>query len=199
MAKNYNGVQINPSATIVEKAGATIADVRNRIVKFDENGNVVLAAAGTDIPVGIAIIEAGYNDISGVESGKVNPGERVDILIKEMGVVLAGDTIKKGQEVTAGADGEAVAAAGGDYVLGFALDNAEAGEFFIIQIAKYRLLLRIPRRTIRQRTHAGLADNRQTFKLRNIRRRDTLLLQHAINQQSAPSIRQTVREHTPQS
>lgn len=138
MVKNYNGVQINPSATIVEKAGATIADVRNRIVKFDENGNVVLATAGTDIPVGIAIIEAGYNDISGVESGKVNPGERVDILIKDMGVVLAGGTIKKGQEVAAGADGMAVAAAGGDYVLGFALDNAEAGEFVEIQVAKYQ-------------------------------------------------------------
>ena len=138
MVKNYNGVQINPSATIVEKAGATIADVRNRIVKFDENGNVVLATAGTDIPVGIAIIEAGYNDISGVESGKVNPGERVDILIKDMGVVLAGGTIKKGQEVAAGADGLAVAAASGDYVLGFALDNAEAGEFVEIQVAKYQ-------------------------------------------------------------
>ena len=138
MAKNYNGVQINPSATIVEKAGVEIADVRNRIMKFDENGNVVLAAAGTDIPVGIAIIEAGYNDISGVESGKAKPGDRVDILIKEIGVVLAGGTIKKGQEVAAGADGKAVAAAGGDYVLGFALDNAEAGEFLEIQIAKYQ-------------------------------------------------------------
>lgn len=138
MAKNYNGVQINPSATIVEKAGAEITDVRNRIVKYDENGNVILATAGTDIPVGIAIIEAGYNDITGVESGKAKSGERVDILIKEMGVVLAGGTIKKGQEVAAGADGLAVAAAGGDYVLGFALDNAEAGEFFIIQIAKYQ-------------------------------------------------------------
>lgn len=138
MAKNYNGVQINPSATIVEKAGAVIADVRNRIMKYDENGNVVLATAGTDIPVGIAIIEAGYNDISGVESGKANPGERVDILVKDMGVVLAGGTIKKGQEVAAGADGMAVAAAGGDYVLGFALDNAEAGEFVEIQLAKYQ-------------------------------------------------------------
>ena len=68
MGKNYNGVQINPSATIVEKAGAEIADVRNRIMKFDDNGAVVLATAGTDIPVGIAIIEAGYNDISGAES-----------------------------------------------------------------------------------------------------------------------------------
>lgn len=138
MAKNYNGVQINPSATIVEKAGVEIADVRNRIMKFDENGNVVLAAAGTDIPVGIALIEAGYNDISGVESGKVKPGDRVDILIKEIGVVLAGGTIKKGQEVAAGADGLAAAAASGDYVLGFALDNAEAGEFLEIQIAKYQ-------------------------------------------------------------
>ena len=138
MAKNYNGVQINPSATIVEKAGAVIADVRNRIVKFDGNGNVVLAAAGTDIPVGIAIIEAGYNDISGVNSGKVAVGEDVDILIKDMGVVLAGAAIKKGQEVAAGANGLAAVAASGNYVLGIALDNVEANEFLPIQIAKYQ-------------------------------------------------------------
>lgn len=138
MAKNYNGVQINPSPTIVEKAGAVIADVRNRIVKYDENGNVVLAAAGTDIPVGIAIIEAGYNDITGEEAGKVNVGEGVDILIKDMGVVLAGAAIKKGQEVAAGADGLAAVAASGNYVLGIALDAAEAGEFLPVQIAKYQ-------------------------------------------------------------
>ena len=138
MAKNYNGVQINPSPTIVEKAGAEITDVRNRIVKYDGNGNVVLATAGTDIPVGIAIIEAGYNDISGVESGKVAAGKDVDILIKDMGVVLAGATIKKGQEVAAGANGLAAAAVSGNYVLGIALENAEANEFLPIQIAKYQ-------------------------------------------------------------
>lgn len=138
MAKNYNGVQINPSPTIVEKAGAEIADVRNRIMKFDENGAVVLATAGTDIPVGIAIIEAGYNDISGVESGKVAAGDDVDILVKDMGVVLAGGTINKGQEVTAGAGGKAVAAASGNYVLGIALDAAAADEFLPVQIAKYQ-------------------------------------------------------------
>ena len=138
MAKNYNGVQINPTPTIVEKAGVAIDDVRNRIVKFDENGNVVLATAGTDIPVGIAIIEAGYNDISGVQSGMVKPGEDIDILIKDIGVVLAGATIKKGQEVAAGANGLATVAASGNYVLGIALDNAEANEFFEIQISKYK-------------------------------------------------------------
>ena len=138
MAKNYTGVQINTSPTIVEKAGAEIADVRNRIVKYDTNGAVVLATAGTDIPVGIALIEAGYNDISGVESGKVAAGADVDILVKDMGVVLAGGTIKKGQEVAAGANGKAVAAASGNYVLGIALEAAAADEFLPVQIAKYQ-------------------------------------------------------------
>lgn len=139
MAKrNYNGVQINPTSTIVEKAGAEIADVRNRIVKYDTNGDVVLAAAGTDIPVGVAIIEAGYNDISGVEAGKAAKGCDVDIVVKDMTVVLAGAEIKKGQEVTAGANGLAAPAATGNYVIGFALANAKADEYLPIQIAKFQ-------------------------------------------------------------
>lgn len=138
MGKNYNGVQINQSATIVEQAGAEVTDIRNRIVKYDENGNVVLATAGSDIPVGIAIIEAGYNDITGNESGKVKTGDDVDILIKDIGVVLAGATIKKGQEVAAGANGLAAVAASGNYVLGIALDNVAANGFLHIQIAKYQ-------------------------------------------------------------
>lgn len=136
--KNYHGAQINQSATIVEKAGAVIDDVRNLIMKYDSNGDVVLATAGTDIPVGIALIEAGYNDISGATAGKVAVGDDVDILVKDMGVVLAGATIKKGQEVAAGANGKAAVAASGNYVLGIALDNAEAGEYLNIQIAKYQ-------------------------------------------------------------
>ena len=138
MGKNYNGVQINQSPTIVEKAGAEIADVRNRIVKYDSNGDVVLATAGTDIPVGIAIIEAGYNDITGAESGKVAKGEDVDILIKDMGVVLAGAEIKKGQEVTAMAGGLATPATTGNYVLGIALNSVSANGYCKIQLMKYQ-------------------------------------------------------------
>ena len=103
--RNYHGAQFNQSPTIIEKAGANIDDCRNRIMKYDENGNVVLATAGTDMPIGIAIIEAGYNDISGVTAGMVKTGEAVDILVKDMGVAIAGADIKKGQEVAAGADG----------------------------------------------------------------------------------------------
>lgn len=137
MVKNYHGVQINQSPTIVEKAGVEIADCRNRIMKYDDNGNVVLATAGTDMPVGIALIEAGYNDITGIEAGKVAANDDVDILIKDMGVVLAGTTIKKGQEIAAGADGLAAVAVAGDFILGIALEAANKDEYLAIQIAKY--------------------------------------------------------------
>ena len=94
--RNFNGVQINQSVTIVEQAGAEIADARNRILAYDKDGNVVLAADGSAVLVGIALIEAGINDISGVESGKVNAGDDVDIQIKDIGYILAGGDIAKG-------------------------------------------------------------------------------------------------------
>lgn len=136
--RNYRGAQFNQSVTIVEQAGAAIEDVRNLILKYDENGNVVPATAGTDIPVGIALIEAGYNDITGQTSGNVKVGDNVDILIKDRGVCLAGADIKKGQEVTSGANGLAAPAATGNYVLGFALGNANEGDYLEVQISKYQ-------------------------------------------------------------
>lgn len=136
--RNYRGAQFNQSVTIVEQAGTAIKDVRNLIMKFDDNGNVIPATAGTDIPVGIALIETGCNDITGQTSGKVEVGDNVDILIKDRGVVLAGATIKKGQEVAAGANGLAAVAGSGDYVLGIALSNASEGEYMEVQISKYQ-------------------------------------------------------------
>ena len=136
--RNYRGAQFNQSLTIAELAGASIEDVRNLIMKYDDNGNVIPATAGTDIPVGIALIETGRNDITGQTSGMVETGDPVDILIKDRGVVLAGATIKKGQEVAAGAGGMAVVAASGNYVLGFALGNASEGEYLEVQISKYQ-------------------------------------------------------------
>lgn len=138
MGKNFNGTQINQTPTITEKAGAEITDCRNRIMKYDSSGNVVLAGAGTDIPVGIALIEAGYNDISGAESGKVATGDNVDIQIKDIGYVLAGAAITKGQEVTAGANGLAAVAAAGNYVLGIALNSVKKDEYCRVRITRYQ-------------------------------------------------------------
>ena len=135
---NYNGSMIRKSTTITETAGADIADVRGKILKYDDNGDVILAATGTDIPVGVATMEDGYNDITGAESGKVAKGDDVDIQIKDIGFVLAGGDIKKGTEVAAGADGKAVAAAAGNYVLGIALTSGSADGLVQIAIAKYQ-------------------------------------------------------------
>lgn len=135
--RNFNGVQINQSVTIVEQAGADIADARNRILAYDGDGNVVLAADGSSVLVGIALIEAGVNDISGVESGKVNAGDDVDIQIKDIGYILAGGNIAKGEEVTA-ANGLAVKAEAGNYVVGIALSAVAADEYCRVQIAKYQ-------------------------------------------------------------
>ena len=131
MAKrNFNGSQINQSVTIAEQAGAAIDDVRNLILKYDENGDVVVATDGT-API------AGYNDISGAESGKVAKGDQVDVQIKDIGYILAGGAIKKGEEVTATA-GKATKATDGDYVIGVALSNAAENDYVRVQISKYQ-------------------------------------------------------------
>lgn len=137
MNRNFNGSQINQSVTIVEQAGAAIEDVRNCILTYDENGDVILAADGTVVPVGIAIIEAGVNDISGEESGKVAAGDDVDIQIKDIGYVLAGGDIAKGNEVTA-SSGLAVKAEAGNYVVGIAMSTVVKDEYCRVQITKYQ-------------------------------------------------------------
>ena len=136
--RNFNGVQINQSVTIVEQAGVAIEDCRNRILIYDESGNVVLAKDGTKPIAGIALIEAGLNDISGKESGSVAVGDDVDIQIKDIGYILAGAEIKKGTEVTAGANGLAATATDGDYVVGIALTAAKDGEYCRVQVSKYQ-------------------------------------------------------------
>ena len=99
---------------------------------------MVLATSGKDIPIGVALIEAGCNDITGAESGKVSVGDDVDILVKDIGFVLAGAAITKGQEIAAGANGLAAVAAAGDYVLGVALSSVKANEYCRVQIARYQ-------------------------------------------------------------
>lgn len=136
--RNFNGVQINQSVTIVEQAGEKIVDCRNRLMVYDTNGNVVLAADGTKPIVGIALIESGLNDISGRDSGMVDVDGDVDIQIKDIGYVLAGAEISKGAEITACEGGLAAPAQAGNYVAGIALASAEENDYCRVQITKYQ-------------------------------------------------------------
>ena len=135
---NYNGMQMNPSATIVDEAAAEIKDARCKNFAYDSNGKLALATDGSKPLVGIATIEVGVNDITGAESGQVNAGDDIDIQIKDIGFAIAGATIAKGDEITSDENGEAKKAAAGDYVIGFALNAVEKGGFVKIQISKYQ-------------------------------------------------------------
>lgn len=138
MGKNYNGTQISQSVTVSEVAGATVEDCRNKIFVYDENGKAILATGGTKPFIGVALIEAGNNDMFGEVSGKVEVGDDIDIQIKDIGSVIAGEAISKGDEITAGADGTAAKAKAGDYVLGIALSKVAKDGYARVQISKYQ-------------------------------------------------------------
>ena len=102
--KVYVTTQINDSSVIALTTGEAIEDVRCRAVKFDENGNVVLAAAG-DKPFGVGIITNNVNVASGVY---------VDIQYKNIGLVYAGGQYAKGTPLSVDANGCFVAATTGE-------------------------------------------------------------------------------------
>ena len=128
MAKTYMTSQINNSATIAEVAGAAIADVRGKFVKYDNDGNVVLASTAGEVVLGVGII---------TNSENLAAGDNVDIQVKDIGLAKAGVAITKGAEITVDANGTAGIAAAGNFVIGVALQSAAVGEFFYFQVAKY--------------------------------------------------------------
>ena len=128
MGKTYMTSQINNSATIIEKAGAAIADVRCKFVKYDANGDVVLASTAGENVLGVAII---------TNSEDLKTGDDVTVQVKDIGLAKAGAAITKGAEITTDANGTAATAASENFVIGVALQAAAVGEFFYFQLVKY--------------------------------------------------------------
>lgn len=121
----YLATSINESPVIVDKAGATIADVRGRAVKFDTNGNIVLAGAG-EAAIGVGIMT---NDVN------IEAGSDVHVQIKAIGLVRAGAEIKKGASLQADASGALITATDGK-VVAIALDAAASAGVYIKAILK---------------------------------------------------------------
>lgn len=127
MGKTYLTNQINNSATIQEITGEAITGVRGKFLKYS-SGKVVAATAG-DAAIGVAIITNNEDAAN---------GESVDIQVKDIGLAMAGGTIAKGAEIASDANGKAVTAAAGDFVMGTALEAATSGQFFYFQMNKYQ-------------------------------------------------------------
>ena len=123
----YITPSVNPSAIISEKAGTDLNQPAFFIAKFDSLGTVVKADAG-ECALGVFVPTNDDTIIS---------GDGVDIQVKDIGYVKAGAAITKGAAVTSDANGKAVPAAAGNFILGYALSAAaNADEVILVQITK---------------------------------------------------------------
>lgn len=121
----YFGTSINESPTIVLPAGATLENARGIAVAVNNSGAVVKPTAGAHV-IGITLIETDET---------VENGADVDIQIKDIGKWVAGAAITAGAELTTDANGKAVTATAGDYIVGIALSSASnAGTWIKVQI-----------------------------------------------------------------
>lgn len=125
----YLATSINGSQTITEKAGATIADVRGKAVKYNTAGDVVLCSVAGEAAIGIGIMTNDENIAAGAD---------VDIQIKDIGMVMTGGEVKKGDELTVDANGKLVKASAGQHICAVAMDAATAaGSYIKAQIVKF--------------------------------------------------------------
>lgn len=122
----YFGTSINESPTIVLPAGDKLENARG-IALAIKDGAVVKPEAGAHV-IGLSLIET--DEI-------VEKGRDVDIQVKDIGKWVAGGEITVGAELATDAEGKAVAAKAGDFIVGVALSSAaEAGTWIKTQIIK---------------------------------------------------------------
>lgn len=122
----YLGSSINESPTIVLSAGERLENARGIALAIRE-GMVVKPTAGTHV-IGLSLIET---------EETVEKGREVNIQIKDIGKWVAGEEIAIGAELATDANGKAVVAKNGDFIVGVALSSAEkAGTWIKVQIIK---------------------------------------------------------------
>lgn len=133
--KQYLNAFINNSATIREIVAADIENAAHKAVVYDGNGNLILPAADGDPAVGVILSDAAAYDNG--TSLITAAGTEVDVLICKIGLIEAGEAVKKGDLLTVSTKGQAKKAAAGNFILGIAVTEATAaGELVQIQITK---------------------------------------------------------------
>ena len=120
------GTAINPSPTIVLPAKVALTGARYLALAVDA-GKVKIPSAGANV-IGIAI---------GETDDAVAAGADVDIQIKDIGKWKAGAAIAVGAELATDANGKAVTATAGQFIVGIAITAASAaGDLVQVQITK---------------------------------------------------------------
>lgn len=107
----------------------------NRIVKQSARGEVVEAAAATDLPLGVAL------DYQKADRSAIAQGEQVDVAEDGVVRVEAGASLSIGDKITSDANGRAASTTtGGDEVLGIAQNaTSGAGELVSVKLDRFTL------------------------------------------------------------
>lgn len=124
---SYIGTTINDSPVIAGVSAAALTDKAFLAVKFDENGKIALCSTEGEVALGVLP----------AEEGNKAAGDTITVQIKDIALMVAAGSIAAGAEVMTDANGKAKTAAGGKFVIGYALKAATAaGEVIPVQIAK---------------------------------------------------------------
>lgn len=122
----FNGSVINDSATIVMPAKAAVTGGAFTAVSAASGG--VSPCTDALIPMGVTIAETPAN---------VSVGEDVHVQVKDIGMWKGGAAFAAGDPLASDAEGLAVKATDGKFILGFALEDCAAkGQAVKVQITK---------------------------------------------------------------
>lgn len=128
--REYMVADVNDSHTIRKNAASAITDVRCLAMKYDANGNVVVANTKGEYVIGIAIITNGrpHNDAYGY----VKAGDGIDIQRRGTGSALSGGVFAVGTELTVDANGKLIAADSGDFVIAIAEQASKTADSLVV-------------------------------------------------------------------
>lgn len=124
---SYYGTTINDSPVIAGEPATALSSAEFLAVKFDSNGKIVKASIAGENVLGLL----------GAEDGNRKAGDTVSVQIKECGLWKAGAAVAAGAELATDANGKAVTATSGTFILAIALEAASAADEVIkVQIVK---------------------------------------------------------------
>lgn len=125
---NYFGASVNQSPVIAERAGEGIKNGAFLAVKYDDDGSIILCNKAGETALGLLLPDT---------AEEISEGNELTVQIKDIGLAKAGGVFKKGAPLTTDAQGKLVEAAGGSFILGYALEQSFAeGQFVRVDITK---------------------------------------------------------------
>lgn len=116
---------------------ADLSDFEGHGVYLSSQGEITLATVKTDIPYGVIVVGANTVDGTGMGPVAASALELVDAVGCVVQATAGTGGVTAGAEVSIGAASHFVAASttAGDWIWGLALQNAAAGEQFLLRFA----------------------------------------------------------------